>query len=73
MLIFDTSNINPKSTRDSQGVQVLKSKKNSKMIAVKDVDEMSFKDFDYYRIKNIPGTGFYLKKEDNEEQQLSLF
>lgn len=73
VLIFDTSNIAPKTTRDSQGVQVLRGKKGSTMIQVKRVEEVNFESLDYYRTKNIPATGCYLKPEDNTEKQISLW
>lgn len=72
VLIFDTSNINPKSTRDSQGVQVLKAKKGSIMTKVQKIGEVGFKDLDYYRTKNIPAIGCYLKDEDGEDNQIKL-
>ncbi|WP_010248791.1 DNA gyrase/topoisomerase IV subunit A [Acetivibrio cellulolyticus] len=72
VLIFSTSNINPKSTRDSQGVQVLKEKKGSVMTTVKRLSEVSFKDLDYYRTKNIPAVGCYIKDEDKEDGQIKF-
>jgi len=72
VLIFNTSSINPKSTRDSQGVQVMKSKKGSVMTCIKRLNEVAFKDFEYYRTKNIPAIGCYLKEEDREENQIKL-
>lgn len=72
VLIFDTSSINPKSTRDSQGVQVLKAKKGSIMAGLKTVEEAGFKDTDYYRTKMIPAIGCYLKDEDREDKQIPL-
>lgn len=72
VLIFSTGSINPKSTRDSQGVQVLKEKKGSKMTRLKKLNEVAFKDLDYYRTKNIPAIGCYLKDEDKEDEQLQL-
>ncbi|MEN2776031.1 DNA topoisomerase (ATP-hydrolyzing) subunit A [Acetivibrio clariflavus] len=72
VLIFNTSSINPKSTRDSQGVQVMKSKKGSVMTCIKRLNEVAFKDFEYYRTKNIPAIGCYLKEEDREDNQIKL-
>lgn len=72
VLAFNTSNINPKSTRDSQGVQVLASKKGSKMTCVRKINEVNFEDIEYYRTKNIPATGCYLKKEDENDGQIQL-
>lgn len=72
VLVFSTSNINSKSTRDSQGVQVLNSKKGSTMVAVRTPDEVAFKDVNYYRTMNIPATGCYLKDEDRENRQMQI-
>ena len=36
--------------------------------------EAGFKNPDYYKAKNIPAAGYYLKDEDNEDsEQTSLF
>ncbi|HHW47724.1 MAG TPA: topoisomerase IV [Clostridiaceae bacterium] len=72
VLVFNTLNINLKTTRDSQGVQVLKSKKSSTLVAVKRVEESGISHLDYYRTKNIPAVGCYLKDEDREERQITL-
>ncbi|HHU51732.1 MAG TPA: topoisomerase IV [Firmicutes bacterium] len=72
VLIFDTANINPKTTRDSQGVQVLRGKKDSKLVALKELEEVTFTDLDYYRTKNIPAIGYYLKEEDEINPQTTL-
>jgi DNA gyrase subunit A len=72
VLIFNTNTINPKTTRDSQGVQVLASKKGSRMVAVKEIAAVKFADLDYYRTKNIPAIGCYLKDEDRLEKQGEL-
>ena len=73
VLVFNTANINPKTTRNSNGVQVLRSKKGSLMTMIKELDEVKFKDFDYYRTKNIPAVGYYLKEEDKGENQVTMF
>lgn len=72
VLIFNTVNINPKTTRDSQGVQVLAAKKGSRMSELKEIDEVKFIDLEYYRTKNIPAIGCYLKDEDRQEKQEAL-
>lgn len=73
VLIFNTEQINSKSTRNSQGVQVLKSKKGSTLKGIKSIEEVKYQDLDYYR-GCIPAIGRYLKKEDQESigQQLEL-
>lgn len=73
VLIFNTAGINPKSTRDSQGVQVLKEKKGSALAAVKTIGESGLKDPDYYRTKTIPAIGCYLREGDVEDRQVKLF
>jgi DNA gyrase subunit A len=72
VLIFNTSTINPKASRDSQGVQVLVSKKGSRMVALQEISAVKFADLDYYRTKNIPAIGCYLKDEDRLEKQGEL-
>ncbi len=72
ILIFDTSKISVKSTRSSQGVQVLTPKKGSILAKISTLDEVSITDFDYYRTRNIPARGAYLKPEDAPGQQMTL-
>ncbi len=72
VLIFDTSGINPKSTRDSQGVQVLKEKKGSRLCAIKTIEESGIKDPDYYRTRTIPAVGCYFRDEDAEDKQIIM-
>ncbi|MBC7765583.1 MAG: topoisomerase IV [Hyphomonadaceae bacterium] len=72
VLVFNTEAINAKATRDSQGVQVLLSKKGSIMVKVQALEQSELTNPQYYRNQNIPGTGKYLKKEDDKSAQLSL-
>ncbi|NLL96940.1 MAG: topoisomerase IV [Clostridiaceae bacterium] len=72
VLVFNTSQINPKATRDSQGVNVIKSKKGSVLSRVVPLSETKLNDPDYYRA-NIPAIGYYLKEEDKENLQIGLF
>mgnify|MGYP000548122446 CR=1 FL=1 len=72
VLVFNTSQINAKVTRDSQGVQVLKSKKGSSLRKILPLEEASLKDPGYYRA-NIPAIGLYLKNEDKEDIQIKMF
>lgn len=72
VLIFHTEKIAPKATRNSQGVQVLTLKKGSKLANICTLDEVSFTDFAYYRTKNIPARGAYLKEEDLAGEQMTL-
>ena len=66
VLVFNTLLINPKSTRNTIGVQVLKEKNGSTMVDVFGVEDAKFTDVDYYKPKNIPAVGYYIKEEDRQ-------
>lgn len=72
VLVFNTSGINSKTTRNSIGVQVLKEKKGSRMTSVKLPEESGITDLDYYRTQNIPAVGCYLKNEDLGIEQIGM-
>ncbi len=72
VLVFNTSQISPKVTKNTQGVQVLKQKKGSHLAMVQKLEESSINDADYYRTKNIPAVGYYLREEDKAKNQLGL-
>jgi len=72
VLIFNTANINPKSARDSQGVQVLKEKKGSIMCSVKTIEESGIINPDYYRTRTIPAVGCYFRDEDAVNKQIEI-
>lgn len=72
VLVFNSAQINVKTTRNSQGVQVLTAKKGSRMVALKPLSQVPLTDPDYYRTKNIPAIGCYLKAEDDPERQAGL-
>ena len=72
VLIFNTGSINSKTTRNSQGIQVLKEKKGSRMCSVKTIQEAGIKNPDYYRTRSIPAVGCYFREEDAEDKQISL-
>ncbi|MGN1059207.1 MAG: DNA gyrase subunit A [Clostridia bacterium] len=72
VLVFDTAKIPLKTTRSSQGVQVLTPKKGSILAKICSLDEVAFSDFDYYRTRNLPARGAYLKPEDAPGQQMTL-
>ncbi len=72
VLLFNTSQITPKATRNSQGVAVLKSKKGSRLTRIIPLEEIKFNNPEYYRA-NIPAMGKYIKAEDKEDTQIGLF
>lgn len=72
-LVFNTSQIAAKTTKSSQGVSVMTPKKGSVVSDVKTLEEINFKEPKYYRTKNIPAKGCFIRPEDKGEEQLTLF
>lgn len=72
VLAFNTENINPKATRDSQGVNVMLLKKNAKVAKIRTFDEVNFNDVNYYKTKNIPAVGCFLRKDDTIRDQMTF-
>ncbi|MBE7066420.1 MAG: topoisomerase IV [Ruminococcaceae bacterium] len=73
LLVVNSSLIPLKTTKSSQGVQVLKMKKGMNAKYMKHVDKCGFADYKVYRVKNIPVAGCFLKDADRQVKQLSLF
>lgn len=74
VVVYNTSKLTEKTARDTQGSIVMTMKKKSTIAKVKFLSEVNFKDPDYYRAKNIPATGYYLKDDDNpDSKQTSLW
>ncbi len=71
-IVFSSSLIPVKATRNSQGVQVLVSKKGSRMTSVSRLTDVGFSDPEYYRIRKTPAIGYYLKEETLKNRQLSI-
>ncbi len=68
-LIFNTEMISAKTTRDSQGVQVINLKKNAILASAEKINDNT--GFEKYYTKNIPSSG-KLAKELGDANQLSL-
>lgn len=62
-LVFNTSMINPKSSKTTIGVQVMKSKNDSFVKTYAEINDINEDVLSYYRTSNA-GVGKYLKKED---------
>lgn len=73
ILVFSSEAVPLKTTKSSQGVQVLKLKKDYKLKYLKKAEECGFADFKVYRTKNIPAAGSFLKDADKPAEQLTLF
>lgn len=73
ILIFNTSVMQTKTTKNTRGVAVMNMKKKSTIAKVEFLKDVNFTNPDYYRAKNIPATGYYLKDDDDPNEQMSLF
>ncbi len=71
-ITFSSSLIPMKTTRSTQGVQVLVSKKGSSLTSVVRLEDAGFADPEYYRIRRTPAIGYYLKEETLTNRQMSL-
>ncbi|MBS7298609.1 MAG: topoisomerase IV [Eubacteriales bacterium] len=70
-LVFSSDKIPEKTTKSTQGVQVMKiTKKGAKIVRVLPLDVAELEDPGHFRTKNIPAAGSFLRKDD---VQLSLF
>lgn len=70
-LVFGSDKIPEKTTKSTQGVQVMKiTKKGAKLIRVVPLEKSELEDPGHFRTKNIPAAGSFLRKDD---VQLSLF
>ena len=67
-LLFNSGAILSKTTKDTQGVQVLTVKKGHKVTAVQDYKEGRFVKPGRYQSKNLPAAGAILSAEDQGEQ-----
>jgi DNA gyrase/topoisomerase IV subunit A len=63
IILFNTGQINPVDSRTTKGVQVMKQKDGSKMVAVMRAEQAKLADPEFYR-KGLNVIGFYLKKGD---------
>ncbi len=73
IVIFNTSLMQTKTTRDTMGVALMNMKKKSTLARVEYLKDVKFADPSYYTARNIPASGYYLKDDDYEDTQLSLF
>ena len=74
VLALHTEKIPLKSTKSTQGVQVMKlTKKGAKMCRVVFSEDSGIENLKYYTTKNIPAAGSFLKQDDVRNQQISLF
>ncbi len=71
-MVFNTSLLQPKSSRNAQGVQLMSLKQRRYLERLAVLEDTQIKNVSRYRVKTVPATGAVLKPEDKEEQQLSF-
>ena len=72
ILVVNTALIPLKTTKNTQGVQVMKFKKNVFLKTMKKATDLSVANAANYRQRNIPSSGSAPKKEDASVQQLTM-
>ena len=70
--VFKASLIPLKTTRTTQGVQLLVSKKGSVLKTLARLAEVEVQDPEYYRIRKVPAIGYYIKENSLEAKQVSF-
>ena len=71
-LVFNTSLLQTKTSRTTQGVGVMSLKAKRALVRAVPVSETQIKNISRYRVRSLPAAGAILKPEDREEQQLSM-
>ena len=72
VLVFNTAQLQVKTSRSTQGVAVMTLKAKRLLVKALPVKDCAITNLARYRVKNLPGAGALLKSEDRVEQQLSL-
>ncbi len=71
-VVFNTKDLATKSSRSTQGVQVMTMRRKS-LLSKMVLPENVISDIKGYEAKTIPSAGYYLKDEDSKTVQLSMF
>ena len=71
-VVFNTSLLQPKTSRSTQGVAVMNVKKNHKIVSDAPLEETVIKNVSRYRVRSLPAAGALLRDEDRGETQMSL-
>ena len=72
ILIFNTAQLQAKTTRATQGVAVMTLKKNQQVIRASLLSEAGIENLARYRTRTIPAAGALIKEEDAPDKQMSL-
>ncbi|MBQ4110879.1 MAG: topoisomerase IV [Clostridia bacterium] len=74
ILVFNTASVNAKTTRSSNGVQVMTLRKGATLKRISELERTRLKEPDYYRTKNIPAVGCFQKKDGEDDAgQIKMF
>lgn len=74
MICVNTEKIPQKTTKSTQGVQVMKlTKKGAKLVKVLFAKDAPIENLKKYTTKNIPAAGSFLTKDESQSKQMSLF
>ncbi len=71
-VIFHTASLNPKTTRNTQGVNIMTLKPKFKVEKVLPLDRTHIQNAARYRARSLPIAGALLKEEDRGEEQMTL-
>ncbi len=72
VIVFNTSLLQPKSSRSTQGVGVMTLKARRTLVRAEKLEGTGIKNTARYRVRSLPAAGAVLKTDDREEQQMSL-
>ena len=71
-VVFSSALLAPKTTRSTQGVQVMSLKRGRVLENVMPLDQTPIKNPSRYRVRAIPAAGAQVKPEDKGEEQLTI-
>ena len=72
VLIFNSAQLQPKTSRTTQGVNVMALKAKRVLVKAVPLKDTPITNTTRYRVRSLPGAGALLKPEDTVEQQMSL-
>lgn len=71
-MVFNTTLLQLKTSRTTQGVAAMNLKKNHKLVSAAPLVDTAIKNISRYRVRSLPAAGALLKDEDRGETQMSL-
>ena len=71
-MVFNTTLLQLKTSRTTQGVAAMNLKKNHKLVSAAPLAATAIKNISRYRVRSLPAAGALLKDEDRGETQMSL-